>query len=208
MVRSMNATARHILTSSVPVIALLAMFVCSATETTATSTAEIGVLDVSVSLSAQKITPDDSLNISIRATLDWGSIASITPGENQSDFLTMPSATIMLSSVDTGSMVLIISKNLSYDGSAYYNYTPKRPIEYGRYMVWATAGNRSAFADFLIEPSALDLLNQMSKMQDQNTKALAQDRFVTNFVFPFVFIMSASFVLSLCLLKIFSSGIV
>jgi hypothetical protein len=153
----------------------------------------IPITGLSVKLSAIKMSPDDHLNISVIVALDLSGYSNWTPyGQNASPppNVRLPTAMFMISHVSSGNVVAMTTKNVSIDGRAYYNYTPQRPVRFGPYTVWVTVSNRSAFASFSMEPSPMDLINQMTAMQELNQKAVEKQAFVVNFGFPFILLVS------------------
>lgn len=112
--------------------------------------------DINVTLSAKNVVPGDSLFIEIQV--------------NASNPWEIRNVTVIISQVDSGQVVLMTTANLTYFGEANLTYTPSRPAIFGDYFVWIRAGNRSAFSSFTLQPSILDLWEQMKASERDNAK--------------------------------------
>jgi len=112
--------------------------------------------DINVSLSAKNIVPGEPLYIEIQV--------------NASNPWEVRNVSIIISQVESGQVVLMTTANLTLFGEANYTYTPSRPAIFGDYFVWIRAGNRSAFSSFTLQPSLLDLFEQLKATQSDNAK--------------------------------------
>jgi hypothetical protein len=112
--------------------------------------------DISVTLSAKSIVPGETLFVEIQV--------------NTSNPWEIRSVNIIISHVETGEVVVMASVNLTHFGEANYSYTPSRPAIFGDYFVWIRAANQSAFSSFTLQPSVLDLWEQMKASESDNAK--------------------------------------
>ncbi len=112
--------------------------------------------NIDVSLSSRNIVPGESLFVNIQ-------VNSSNPWE-------IRTVSIIISEVESGEVFVMTTLNLTGSGEANFTYTPSRPAVFGDYFVWIRAANQSIYSSFTIQPSILDLWEQMRASEKDNAK--------------------------------------
>ncbi len=130
--------------------------------------------DVSIHLSKATVNPGQMIWINVTTT-----------------YTNNTTCRLIVSEVASGKVVFSASGNISLIGTFRTIYTPRRPIGFGDYTVWATAHNASAFTNFAIEPSLQDLYSDLQKIANSDASTHRQMLFVWQVLLPYSFIVSA-----------------
>jgi len=181
----MNLARRSMLSVCVLLVVMMSSSVIAATQPViVTSTT------MKVTVSSNQVQVGQSVRINITV--------------NTTEPLRSSSARIIISSLDSGSIIVTANQNLStkqnltlilpgrlYTLNGTYEFVPQKGIEFGDYTIWVTVGNVSAFQKVSIMPSLADFYTDFKAMERHNQQAQNNYWYVIQIVYPAAFLLSA-----------------
>ncbi len=171
----MSVLRRSLISASV----ILLMLIPGAVE--AATTDPINVIPtINIRLSDTTITPGEMLWVNVSCT-----------------YRNNTTVKVIISEIETGKVVFTSVGNVSLAGTYRTVYTPRRPIGFGDYTVWASAGNSSYFANFGIAPSLQDLYDDLRNIAENDAATHQQMEFIWRVLLPYSFFI-VSFVILVC----------